>query len=216
MSLLGKPLFTSPPRGDAAKTLQAQIAAARETAAKDPSNADAAYALGQADEAAGHLLDAIDAYTIAIERHPDDARLVFARGRLLTVIRKFDVALRDLRNAADTLPEARCRVAFVTYLKGEFQAARTAFKACPASSWAALADARATGSPLPRAPVQDDLVAAYYAALAPLVAKDIPHAREALTKIVDKQSKRWMEDTYIAAEADLARLPKKRAKKRQR
>ena len=54
----------------------------------------------------------------------------------------------------------------------------------------------------------------YYAVLPELIARDIPHARDELTKIVDKQSKRWTEDAYIAAEADLARLPRKHAKKR--
>ena len=40
-------------------------------------------------------LDAIDADTLAIEKHPDDARLVLARGQLVIVIRKIDIALGD-------------------------------------------------------------------------------------------------------------------------
>jgi tetratricopeptide (TPR) repeat protein len=215
MSLLGTPLFTERPKGDEGAKAEAAIEAARAAAAKDPANADAAYALGQADAAAGRLLDAIDAYTLAIEKHPDDARLLFARGQLLIVIRKFDIALRDLRSTATaTLPEARCRAAFATYLKGEFGSARDAFsKDCPSSPWGAVAAARADQSAAPPAPSDDELVKAYYAALPELIARDIPHARDELTKIVDKQSKRWTEDVYIAAEADLARLPKKRKKK---
>jgi len=213
MSLLGKPLFTQRPKGDAAVKADADLEAARAAAAKDPANADAAYALGQADEAAGRLLDAIDAYTIAIEKHSDDARLVFARGRLLILIRKFDIAIRDLRSASSTIPEARCRLAFVTYLKGEFASARDDFKAnCPSSSWAAVAASRADHTPPPSAASDDDLSKAYYAALPALIAKDTASARDQLKKIVDKQAKRWTEDAYIAAEADLARLPKKRRK----
>jgi len=211
VSLLGKPLFTEHPKGDAGARADADIAAARQVAAKDPTNADAAYALGQAEEAGGRLLDAIDAYTIAIEKHPDDARLIFARGRLLIVIRKFDIAIRDMRSASSTLPEARCRLAFVAYLKGEFAGARDDFKTnCPSSPWAAVAAARADRSAAPPPPSDDDLLKAYYAALAPLIARDSQHAREQLKKIVDKQSKRWQEDAYIAAEADLSRVPKKK------
>ena len=214
ISLLGKPLYTERPRGDAGEKAAAAIEAARAAAAKDPASADAAYALGQADAAAGRLLDAIDVYTLAIEKHPDDARLLLARGELLIVIRKFDIALRDLRSAAaSTSPEARCRAAFATYLKGEFGEARDAFnRDCPSSPWAAAASARAERSAPPHAPSQDDLVEAYYATLPALIARDVQRARDALTKIVDKQSKRWTEDAYIAAEADLARLPKKRKK----
>jgi tetratricopeptide (TPR) repeat protein len=214
LSLLNKPLFTERPKGDAAAKANAAIEAARAVAAKDPTNPDNAYALGQADEAAGRLLDAIDAYTIAIEKHPDDARLVFARGRLLLVIRKFDVALRDMRAAAATLPEARCRRAFATYLKGDFASARDDFKTnCPSSPWSAVAASRADGATPPSPSSDDDIVKAYYAALPSLIAKDTAHARDQLRKIVEKQSKHWTEDAYIAAEADLARLPKKRAKK---
>jgi len=75
-----------------------------------------------------------------------------------------------------------------------------------------VAAARADRSAAPPAPSDDELVKAYYAALPELIARDIPHARDELTKIVDKQSRRWTEDAYIAAEADLARLPKKRKK----
>lgn len=213
LSLLGKPLFTERPKGDAAGRANADLEAARAVAAKDPTNADAAYALGQADEAAGRLLDAIDAYTIAIEKHPDDARLVFARGRLLIVIRKFDIAIRDMRTASTAMPEARCRLAFATYLKGDFGEARDAFRAnCPSSPWAAVAASRVDRTAPPAAPVDDDVSKAYYAALPALIAKDTAHARDQLKKIVDKQSKHWEEDAYIAAEADLARLPKKRKK----
>ena len=214
MSLLGKPLYTERPKGDAGAKAAAEIDAARAAAAKDPSNPDLAYALGRADAAAGRLLDAIDAYTLGIEQHPDDARLLVARGEQLIVIRKFDIALRDLRSTpASAVPEARCRAAFVEYLKGDFGDARDAFrKDCPASPWAAVAAARADRSDPPPPASGDDLVKAYYAALPPLVARDVPRARDLLTKIVEKQSKRWMEDAYIAAEADLARLPRKRKK----
>jgi len=213
LSLLGKPLFTERPKGDAAAKATADLEAARTVAARDPTRPDAAYALGQADEAAGRLLDAIDAYTISIEKHPDDTRLVFARGRLLLVIRKFDVAIRDMRTASPTMPEARCRLAFATYLKGDFASARDDFKAnCPSSPWSAVAAARAERSAAPSSPSDDDILRAYYAALPALIGKDASSARDQLKKIVDKQSKRWTEDAYIAAEADLARLPKKRRK----
>jgi tetratricopeptide (TPR) repeat protein len=214
ISLLGKPLYTQRPKGDAGRDAEARIAAARAILEKDPSSAEAAYALGQADEAAGRLLDAIDVYTIAIEKHQQDAKLLLGRGRLLIVIRKFDIALRDLRSAAAMLPEAHCRAAFATYLKGEFATARDEFvQQCPSSPWAAVAAVRADRVAPPAVPSDDELIRAYYAALKPLVAKDTAHAREQLGRIVDKQSKRWTEDAYIAAEADLARLPKRRTKR---
>lgn len=212
LSLLNKPLIPSALKGKARQDAEAELAAARDAAAKDTTSADAALKLGHALEKTGHLTDAVEVYTLAIEQHADDASLLMARGQLLILIRKLEPAARDLRKAGEKIPDAHCGLGFVTYLRGDFAGAIVDFKGCHASPWLALAAARATHAVVPPPPLDDRVAADYYAAVPALMAGDHEHAREQLSAIVNKQASHWMEDAYIAAEADLARLPKKKRK----
>lgn len=213
LSLLGRPLYPPHLKGEAQRSAAANLAAARAAFDKEPASADRALSLAAAQVTNGNLLDAIETCTIGLEKHPDDARLLLERGRLLLVIRKFDTAIRDLRDAKATLPDARCMFAFAEYVSGAFADAQRAFAECPDSRWAPAAAAR-TGAPLVTPASQDALVDAYYAALQPLVHKDVQGARDLLRRIVDKQRDHWTEDAYLAAEADLARLPKRKKKQK--
>jgi tetratricopeptide (TPR) repeat protein len=213
LSLLGKPLYARHPKGEAQRSAAADLAAARAAVEKEPASVDRALAVASAQVANGNVLDAIETCALALEKHPDDPRLLLERGRLLLVIRKIDPAIRDLRKASATLPDGRCAFAFAEYVAGTFKDARRAFGGCPGSPWAPAAAAR-TGAPLVPPASKDPLVDAYYAALDPLVRKDTARARDLLKKIVDKQDEHWTEDAYLAAEADLARLPKRKKKQK--
>jgi tetratricopeptide (TPR) repeat protein len=213
LSLLGRPLYAQHPKGEAQRSAAANLASAQAAFEKEPASADRALALALAQVTNGNLLDAIETCTRGLEKHPDDARLLLERGRLLLVIRKVDTAIRDLRDARATLPGARCLFAFAEYVDGAFADAHRGFADCPDSRWAPAAAARA-GAPLVTPASQDPLVEAYYAALQPLVRKDVEGARDQLRRIVDKQTDHWTEEAYIAAEADLARLPKRKKKQK--
>ncbi|HEY7055981.1 MAG TPA: hypothetical protein VH458_05620, partial [Vicinamibacterales bacterium] len=101
MSLLDKPLL--PPRiaDDTRSKLEADLAAARTAYKRNPEDVDNAIWLGRRAAYLSHFGEAIEIYTRAIETHPDEPRLYRHRGHRFITIRKFDLAIRDLRKAAD-------------------------------------------------------------------------------------------------------------------
>src|SRR5437867_10132416 len=105
---------------------------------------------------------ALETLTRAIEANKDEASLYLERGRDLIVMRKFEVAERDLKKAVDALPEANCALGFVRYVKAEFQPAREAYSQCANPGvFAYLADHRAGKSAMTRPSVIEDPVPAY-------------------------------------------------------
>ncbi len=100
VSLLGKPLVSAPPIGELKTRLEADLAKAQADYDRDPSSADAAIWLGRRLAYLGRFREAIDAYTRGIERHPNEPRLYRHRGHRYITIRKFDLAIADLRLAA--------------------------------------------------------------------------------------------------------------------
>ena len=100
-SLLGKPLVSLPPAGDEKARLEANLARAQADYDRDPASADAAIWLGRRIAYLGRFRDAIDVYTRGIARHPGDARLYRHRGHRYITIRKFDLAIADLRRATE-------------------------------------------------------------------------------------------------------------------
>ena len=99
-SLLGKPLVSAPPTGETKVRLEADLAKAQADFARDPSSADATIWLGRRLAYLGRFNDAIATYTRGIERHPNEARLYRHRGHRYITIRKFDLAIGDLRRAS--------------------------------------------------------------------------------------------------------------------
>ncbi len=102
-SLFGKPLVSVPPTGEQKARLEADLAKAQADYDRDPSSADAAIWLGRRLAYLGRFNDAIAAYSRGIERHPNEARLYRHRGHRYVTIRKFDLAIADLRRAAQLI-----------------------------------------------------------------------------------------------------------------
>ncbi len=99
-SLFGKPLVSIAPTGDQKARLEADLAKAQADFDRDPSNADAAIWLGRRIAYLGRYRDAIAAFGRGIERHPTEPRLYRHRGHRYITIRKFDLAIADLRRAS--------------------------------------------------------------------------------------------------------------------
>jgi len=99
-SLSGKPLVSTPPTGETKIRLEADLAKAKADYARDPASADAAIWLGRRLAYLGRYRDAIDAFTQGIAKHPDEARLYRHRGHRYITVRKFDLAVADLKKAS--------------------------------------------------------------------------------------------------------------------
>lgn len=240
MSLLGEPLYApSLPKAER-KEAEAAYASARAAYEKTPSQPAAVLAYAQANRALGRIGDALEILTHGLEVNRDEPHLLFARGRGYIVIRKFEVALRDLRKAAASIAEARCAVGFASYLSADFARARDEYAQCPDPGiFGPLASRRAASVPAVKPPpaaapavpppirfpgsappprpkeTAEPIATRYLDAIERLLAGDQDGARDRLKKIVDKNRRNsWMDDVYIAAEADYSRLYKPQRKKR--
>lgn len=164
------------------------------------------------------------------------------RGRNYIRIRKFGPAQRDLRKAEESLPPAKCALAFAQYVTADYKGATDTYRACSDPGvFAYLAERRSGGTPgakpspagpppsagspihLPgsvakqKAGEAKPLTADYMEAVELLLAGDQQKATERLKQIVEKNRKNdWMEPAYIAAEADYARLYKPERKKKKK
>src|SRR5262245_43133785 len=99
-SLSGTPLFSTPSTGDTKTRLEADLARAQADYDRDPSNADATIWLGRRLAYLGRFRDAIEIFSRGINRHPNEPRLYRHRGHRYVTVRKFDLAITDLRKAA--------------------------------------------------------------------------------------------------------------------
>ena len=230
MSLLQKPLFAPPLSKDERASREAALAAARAVYNRDRTNVDAVVELARAQLAIGRVGDSLETLTRAQEQKADDPRLALERARGLIVIRKFELAGKEARKPAETLPEASCVLGMAQYLAADYPRAREAFATCPDPGiFAYLADRRTGPSAMPRPAVtpadpaakkgQESaaaMPARYLDAAEKLLKKDTEGARELLKQIVEKDSDRWMDPVYIAAEADYARLAKTDPKRKKK
>lgn len=239
MSLLGEPLYAPKLSKTDRAAADAELARAHAAYTAKPTGVAEILALARAHLALGRVGDSLIALTHGIEANPDAPELLLERGNGYILIRKFDVAARDLAKASAKLPAARCSLAFAQYLAGSFERARTTYKECPdAGVFGYLADRRAGGTPaerpVPTGPIPpssspirfpgavtskqgstpEPLAASYLSAIEALLDGKDEDARDRLMKIVDKNRRDWIQPAYIAAEADYARLKKKAAGKR--
>lgn len=99
-SLFGRPLVSVPPAGEQKARLEADLAKAQADVDRNPSSADAAIWLGRRLAYLGRFRDAIEVYSKGIAAHPNEPRLFRHRGHRYITIRKFDLAIGDLRTAA--------------------------------------------------------------------------------------------------------------------
>jgi tetratricopeptide (TPR) repeat protein len=83
--------------------LEVDLAKARADYARDPSSADAAVWLGRRLAYLGRFPEAIDAFTQGIAARPTDARLYRHRGHRYITTRRFDLAVADLKKAAQLI-----------------------------------------------------------------------------------------------------------------
>jgi len=106
-SLAGKPLVAVAPTGEQKARLEADLAKAQADYDRDPANAEAAIWLGRRLGYLNRFRDAIDVYSRGIARHPNEARLYRHRGHRYITIRKFDLAVADLRKASQLVAGKR-------------------------------------------------------------------------------------------------------------
>ena len=154
LSLLDKLLVPPPMSADTRRQLEADLATARAAYDRNPQDVDAAIWLGRRTAYLSRFGEAIEIYTRAIEVHPDEPRLYRHRGHRYITIRKFDLAIKDLRKAADLVegtpdeiepdgqPNDRnvptgtlqtniyYHLGLAHYLKAEFPQARDAYRTC--------------------------------------------------------------------------------------
>ena len=244
MSLLEKPLFAPPlPRDERGKREDA-LREARAAVRRDSSSVDAVLALARAQMSLGRVGDSLETLTRALEGKADEPRLLLERGSGLIVIRKFEIAARELKKASATIPEAHCTLGLAEYLAADYPHAREAFAKCTdpgtLSVFPYLADWRTGPSAMPRPSVARDAVpdptvirlpgsatkpapatrlpmaATYLDAAEHLLKGRTKEARELLKQIVEKDRDEWMDPVYIAAEVDYATLLKAEAKKKKK
>jgi tetratricopeptide (TPR) repeat protein len=101
LSFLGKPLYRPPIAGEARPQLEANLALARATYARNPRDADAIIWLGRRLAYLGEYREAIDMFTEGVEKHPDDPRMYRHRGHRFITTRQLNRAIDDLEKAAE-------------------------------------------------------------------------------------------------------------------
>ncbi len=153
ISLLGEPLYPSPPSPEVAARQAEDIDRARADYEANPNDADAIIWLGRRIGYTGRYREAIEVFGEGIEKHPGDARMYRHRGHRWISVREFDRAIEDLSHAAslvrdvpdevepDGQPNAlgiptstlqsniHYHLALAHYLKGDFEAALPAYEA---------------------------------------------------------------------------------------
>jgi tetratricopeptide (TPR) repeat protein len=209
LSLIGEPL--RPPKLSADERAKADEAmrAAMAAYAKTPNDVASIVALADAHVTFGRVGDAIEILTRGLEVNADDPRLLAERGRDFVLLRKFDLAQRDLRKAVETIPSAHCALGFAQYLTGAFPHAQSSYAKCSDPGIFGYLSARRAGAAAARPEVErESLAAAYLAAAELLVEGRKEDATRRLEEMVEKKRREWMDPGYIAAEADYARLYK--------
>ena len=155
------PLPTAPPPAMSDETRarhEQNLAAARAAYEASPNDAGAIIWLGRRTAYLGRYAEAIEIFGEGIRKHPRDARMYRHRGHRWITMRQFDRAIEDLSRAAslirgtpdqiepDGLPNARniptstlqsniwYHLGLAHYLKGDFEKALEAYRACMAVS----------------------------------------------------------------------------------
>jgi tetratricopeptide (TPR) repeat protein len=125
-TLLGREVFARPDSDGAIATADAAVAA-------DPGNVDLILAAARARDVALQFHAAIEVYTRGLAIAPKDVRLLRFRGHRYISVRQFDRAVADLQRAAALAPssfDVTYHLALAHYLRGEYDAAATAYRSC--------------------------------------------------------------------------------------
>ncbi|WP_411817240.1 hypothetical protein [Hyphococcus sp. DH-69] len=99
MSLFGEPLYAGEPSANAL----AKLETAKAEYEANPEDPDALIWYGRRTAYLGRYQDAIDIFTMGVEKHPDDPRMLRHRGHRYISTRQFDKAIADLSKAADMI-----------------------------------------------------------------------------------------------------------------
>lgn len=100
ISLLGDTLRTFPLAADTRSRYEAQLAEARASYDRAPTNADSIVWLGRRLAYLGRIRESIDVYTRGITLHPNNAWLYRHRGHRYVTVRDFPRAIADFERAA--------------------------------------------------------------------------------------------------------------------
>lgn len=101
LSLLGTALYPPPLAPLAQATRRGQLEAAERALELHPDDPEALIWVGRRLGYLGRFREAIDAFTLGVERFPVDARFLRHRGHRLISVREFELAARDLERAAE-------------------------------------------------------------------------------------------------------------------
>lgn len=153
-SLLGRPLFAPEQPAEMRAKAEAELAQAEVAFRRTPEDPDAAIWVGRRTAYLGRYRAAIDVFSKGIDKHPQDARMYRHRGHRYITVREFGRAIADLSKAAalvkdkpdqiepDGQPNSRniptstlnsniyYHLGLAHYLKGEFDSALRAYRAC--------------------------------------------------------------------------------------
>jgi tetratricopeptide (TPR) repeat protein len=103
ISLLGDTL-TAPEIPDSVRTeRERQLAEAQAAADREPANPDALIWVGRRLGYLSRYQEAVEAFTTGITRFPSDARFYRHRGHRYITLRRFDLAVKDLEQAAELI-----------------------------------------------------------------------------------------------------------------
>lgn len=151
-SLLGEPLARPNLPEDFRLEQTEKLAGARAELERNPHDADALVWVGRRLGYLGRYGEAVDAFSLGVERFPEDARFFRHRGHRYITLRQFDDAIADLSRAAamtegepdaiepDGLPNARniptstlqsniwYHLGLAHYLTGNFETALEAYR----------------------------------------------------------------------------------------
>ena len=100
-SLLGRPLTRPELPAERRAKLEDDLARAKAELDVQPDSQDAAIWYGRRLAYLGRYRDAIDAFSNAIEKHPQSHKLLRHRGHRYITVREFDKAVADLTRAAE-------------------------------------------------------------------------------------------------------------------
>ncbi len=100
VTLRGDSLYSdTPAKGQALDNYSAALTAYQE----QPNDPDALIWFGRRTAYLGHYQEAIDIYTMGIEKHPEDARMYRHRGHRYISTRQYDKAIADFEKAASQI-----------------------------------------------------------------------------------------------------------------
>ncbi len=133
ISLLGKKLYAEPAAGDQLKKLQDELRNAIRQVELNPDDPEALILYGRRLAYLWRYHEAIDIYSIGIEKYPDHAMLYRHRGHRYISVRDFKKAVDDLTLASqldDRSFDIWYHLGLAHYLLGDFERASAAYESC--------------------------------------------------------------------------------------